>query len=267
MKGHKIELIGTGSSSSLRKGGAQKIFDRLAHNKVGRILASYDESSLNCMKFAHYLPIYQGLFEKFADSRVNMLEIGVQHGGSYRLWSNFFGEDLLCWTGLDIEPKCLRLNEGVSPSRAKVFLGSQSDSECLKRIAKNRGLFDIIIDDGSHKTDHIKQSFEVLSKYIRSGGVYVIEDVHASYWKGFRGVGEHLNIVSYFQEFLHSLNSQAVVHPRRAKDIDQKEILKPPAPMTKIEFLPSMIICHMGEPDPLIEWWAGTESIQNCSQP
>ena len=86
--------------------------------------------------------------------------------------------------------------------------------------------------------------------------------MHACYWEGFRGSGEHLNIVSYFQELLHSLNSQAVNHSRRAVDLDQKETLKPPAPMYKIEFLPSMIVCHMGEPDPLIELKAGGASIQ-----
>lgn len=267
-KGYRIKgdlLAHAISSSWMNQAQLQKVFNRLADNKIGRILASYNRSSLSCGKLAHYLPVYQRLLGKFSDSRVNMFEIGVQHGGSYQLWSNFFGEDLLCWTGLDIEPNCLKLNDRLDSFKAKVFSGSQTDHELLQRVSEERGPFDIIIDDGSHKTDHVKKSFEVLCKYVKPGGVYIVEDVHASYWEGFRGSGEHVSVVSYFQKLLHSLNSQALESPRRAKDVIQEEILKAPAPMNKIEFLPSMIICHMGEPDPLIEWRAGSSTIQDES--
>ena len=102
----------------------------------------------------------------------------------------------------------------------------------------------------------------MLGQFIKSSGVYVLEGLYDCCWVGASGSGEHLNIVSCFQELLHSLNSQAVAYPRRVKDITQKEILMPPAPISKIEFLPSMIIYYIGEPDPLIEWKAGTASIQ-----
>jgi hypothetical protein len=39
------------------------------------------------------------------------------------------------------------------------------------------------------------------------------------------------------------------------------ELVTPPALIRKIELLPSMIICHMGVPLPMIEWKAGMKSV------
>jgi len=35
----------------------------------------------------------------------------------------------------------------------------------------------LIVDDGSHRFDHISTSFNCLSKYVKLGGFYIIEDV------------------------------------------------------------------------------------------
>ena len=96
-----------------------------------------------------------------------MLEIGVQHGGSYRLWKNYFGEDLLRWTGIDIDPRCLALNNNLSPSKALVYCGSQDDSSFVEDVAAKRGKFDIIVDDGSHRSEHIIGSFKSLAKHVK----------------------------------------------------------------------------------------------------
>lgn len=45
-------------------------------------------------------------------------------------------------------------------------------------------MFDIIIDDGSHKTSEQIKSFEILSKQLNKGGLYVIEDLHTSFFNG-----------------------------------------------------------------------------------
>lgn len=134
---------------------------------------------------------------------------------------------------MDIEPNCLRLNDSLNPQRGHVYHGSQDDPVFLNDISNQRGPFDIVIDDGSHRVDHIKVSFENLSKYVRPGGIYVVEDVHACYWNGFRGTGKHVNIVSYFQDFLHSLNAQAVAHKRCSNDITAEERIVPPCSIKK----------------------------------
>ena len=262
MQGHSIEAWTHSGLAGSRSGkGQQECFDGFVKNKFGQIMKSADENTFNCMKLAHYLPEYQRLFEKLDGSKVNFLEIGVQHGGSYRLWKNFFGEDLLRWTGIDINNKCLAFNDFLSPENGLVCCGSQADSEFLEKVSSQRGNFDIIVDDGSHQSEHIIASFKVLAKHVKDGGLYIIEDVHACYWKGFRGSSDSLNALAYFLELAHSLNSQAVQHDRCSKNLSSSERVVPPARIQKIELLPSMIICHMGTPHPIIEWKAGKRSI------
>ena len=50
--------------------------------------------------------------------------------------------------------------------------------------------FDIIIDDGSHHSDDIIQAFRSLFDKLRPGGVYSVEDLHASYWESLGGVSD-----------------------------------------------------------------------------
>ena len=91
MKGHDIEAWPNDSlANSVGSESRQECFNGFVNNKFGEIMRSAGLDTLNCMKLAHYLPEYQRLFSEFNGSRVNMLEIGVQHGGSYRLWKNFF---------------------------------------------------------------------------------------------------------------------------------------------------------------------------------
>lgn len=264
MNAHFIEFMGNcnGTSDHEQKKRAQIDFGRLSSNKLGEILKSAGAETLNCMKLVHYLPIYEELFSKLCHKQVKLLEIGVQHGGSYRLWSNFFGEALLEWTGIDIEPRCLQMNKILSADCGRVYCGSQNDSTFLEQVIAERGPFDIIIDDGSHMSDHIVKSFQVLATAVVPDGLYIVEDVHACYWTGFRSETKNKNAVEYFQSLVHSLNRQALEHPRRSSDIDYAETILSPAPLKKIEFLPSMIICHMGYPEPMIEWKAGLASIQ-----
>ena len=260
MKGHDIECWANNANVDLGKS-LRECFDDFSANKFGRIMKSAGADTLNCMKLAHYLQEYQRLFSVFDGQSVNMLEIGVQHGGSYRLWKNYFGEDLLRWTGIDIDPRCLALNNNLSPSKALVYCGSQDDSSFVEDVAAKRGKFDIIVDDGSHRSEHIIGSFKSLAKHVKGGGLYIVEDVHACYWQGFRGESGSLNALSYFLGLAHSLNDQALRHERRSKDLSPEELIMPPAPIRKIELLPSMIICHMGQPLPIIEWKAGKKSI------
>ena len=255
MKGHVIE---TWDDEALaRSKSFQEYFNELSSNKLGGIMKSAGINDLNCMKFAHYLPEYQRLFAGFGERKINMLEIGVQCGGSYRLWKNFFGEDLLSWTGIDINQNCLALNNELPAGKGLVCCGSQDDPLFLEDLADKRGKFDIIIDDGSHQSEHIISSFKCLSRHIKDGGLYVVEDVHACYWDGFRGESDSSNALSYFLSLAHSLNIQAVRHERCSKNLSPDELFAAPALMRKIELLPSMVVCHMGAPLPMIEWKAG----------
>jgi len=47
--------------------------------------------------------------------------------------------------------------------------------------------FNIIIDDASHKSEDVIATFELMFYRVRPGGLYIIEDLHTSYWKSHNG--------------------------------------------------------------------------------
>jgi len=145
-------------------------------------------------------------------------------------------------------------------------IGSQDNPSFLTSVAQERGPFDIIIDDGSHLSTHIITSFQSLIDHVADKGLYIVEDVHATYWKGFRAVNTYDNAMPYFFRLTHQLNSEASLHSRAAEDLldEEKERDQSIASrIKKIEFHPSLIVCHISQRGPLIEWKAGKRTILN----
>lgn len=133
-------------------------------------------------KMDHYLDVYDGLLGPWMGKPVSFLEIGVYKGGSLRMWRDFFAPDARL-TFIDIDPACKALEIPGTDIR----IGDQTDTALLAALAAERGPFDIIVDDGGHKMDQQITSFRSLWPALRDGGLYIVEDVHTSYWPGFGG--------------------------------------------------------------------------------
>ena len=132
--------------------------------------------------FDHWLHYGAAYFEniehlyKRKEGKVKMLEIGVQSGGSSRLWKQLF-KDKLDYRGIDINPNCKQFE---SPEEnIKIDIGSQLDEDFLKGICKEHGPFDFIIDDGGHTAEMIITSLKVLWYCVADNGVYAMEDLHS----------------------------------------------------------------------------------------
>jgi hypothetical protein len=136
-------------------------------------------------KWTHYFEIYQAVFESRRDMPMRILEIGVFHGASLRLWKNYFHNSKTCLVGVDIDPTCASYD--VPDNGIHVRIGSQADSEFLTKVVEEFGPFDLIIDDGSHHSAHMIQSFNCLyAAGLKDDGIYFAEDLHANYWVPFR---------------------------------------------------------------------------------
>lgn len=134
-----------------------------------------------------YTPHYQRHFAHLKDRPICLLEIGIggysragAGGGSLRMWKHFFPHGRI--HGLDIQDKSF-----VEESRIRTFQGDQSDPELLARIVAEVGRPDIIIDDGSHRPEHIIATFGILFPLLADDGIYVVEDLQTSYWPEFGG--------------------------------------------------------------------------------
>ena len=117
---------------------------------------------------------------------LNILEIGIggyddprSGGGSLRMWRTYFPNSRFPIDIVDKSPHDER--------RITTFMGSQTDEEFLADVIGRIGKVDIIIDDGSHRNDHVLQSFRFLFPLLDNGGIYVVEDTQTSYWTEYGG--------------------------------------------------------------------------------
>ncbi|NQV86131.1 MAG: class I SAM-dependent methyltransferase [Woeseiaceae bacterium] len=134
----------------------------------------------NVHKWHHYFDIYTKHFEAYRNRPIRMLEIGVYRGGSLRMWKDYFHPDSTI-VGIDIDKTCK--DHEIADRKVFVRIGSQADPAFLTEVADEFGPFDIILDDGSHKTHHQNVSFGALFRdALRDGGCYMVEDVHTNYW-------------------------------------------------------------------------------------
>ena len=133
-------------------------------------------------KWHHYIPIYDRYFAAWRGKPLRFLEIGVSQGGSLQLWRHYFGPQATIF-GIDINPACAQY-DGQAGS---VRIGSQADPAFLQRVVAEMGGIDIVLDDGSHRMDHVRASLEALFPHLATGGLYLIEDLHTAYWPGYGG--------------------------------------------------------------------------------
>lgn len=148
-------------------------------------------------KWTHYFPIYESFFSPFVNRSVLFVEIGCGKGGSLQMWKRYFGPRATI-VGIDIDPACKAYEE----EQIEVRIGDQNNPLFLQSIVDEFGYPDIILDDGSHVMEHIKTTFNTLYSQMTKDGVYLVEDLHTSYWEE---MGGGLNREGTFIELCKSL--------------------------------------------------------------
>jgi cephalosporin hydroxylase len=154
-------------------------------------------------KWQHYFEIYDRHFSKFRNKEIHLLEIGVLHGGSLQMWKDYFGAKIKIY-GMDINPECKKFEE----ENIQIFIGSQSDRSFLREIKKQIPQVDILIDDGGHTMEQQITSFEELFGHVTADGVYLVEDLHTSYWEEFGGgYKKNGTFIEYSKNFIDYINA------------------------------------------------------------
>jgi len=160
-------------------------------------------------KWAHYFEAYHAIFGPRRSQALRILEIGVDQGGSLRLWRRYFDNPDTAIVGIDIDPTCARFDR--SRENVHVRIGDQADAAFLHIVTRDFGPFDIIIDDGSHHSRHLIQSFNHLfARALKDDGIYVAEDLHANYWTPFRDTRRSfLDLCKELMELMHAPYTRA----------------------------------------------------------
>jgi len=187
---------GSGSGVTLDELGLKYDYGRVVNSKkVGKqekgIFLGGDKSSAG----RNYLYDYEKLLGGFRDQDdFRLLEIGILEGRSMAMWSDYFPRGQII--GLDIcldylDEQMLRDKYGAFQNNNVKFLEGDSTLEDQEVIAKfglvpyeaetGRGGYQVIIDDGDHHWESQMQTWDnVFFKYLRPGGIYIIEDCFQS---------------------------------------------------------------------------------------
>jgi hypothetical protein len=120
--------------------------------------------------------VYERVFSPIKKDIKKFVEIGISDGGSLKIWSDYFVNSEII--GLDNNKDFIKTYENYE--RIKTILLDQSKEKELIDFSDKNTDIDVILDDGSHKMYDQQVSFATLFKSLRSGGIYIIENLHTS---------------------------------------------------------------------------------------
>lgn len=155
-------------------------------------------------KWSSYIYEYSRILDCYRNKPINLLEIGVQNGGSLEIWSNYFS-NFKKLIGCDINPECSKLH--YDDKRISVIVGDANSLITKSLITSLSPNFEIIIDDGSHTSSDIVKSFANYFPLLTDGGIFIAEDLHCSYWQEFDGgLFDPFSSISFFKRLADVIN-------------------------------------------------------------
>lgn len=168
-------------------------------------------------KWSLYLAAYQRLFAPYRSRPVRLLEIGIQNGGSLAIWAQHF-KSATAIIGCDINPACGELR--YDDPRIHVVVGDANTDGTERLIASHSEGFDLIVDDGSHRSGDIIRSFVRYFRRLEEGGLFLVEDLHCSYWGEFDGgLLDPWSSMAFFKRLADVLNHEHWGMPHARADI------------------------------------------------
>jgi SAM-dependent methyltransferase len=136
-----------------------------------------------------YLETYEKLLRPKKNSAKNILEIGVQDGGSIKLWFDYFKNATIY--GIDTRKIKDMWNELKNKPRIKLgCFDAYSQDFFNKSLLSLNIKFDILIDDGPHTLASMKFFINNYLKLLSDDGIFIIEDIQSIEW-----VKELINII------------------------------------------------------------------------
>ena len=171
-----------------------------------------------------FIPIYETYLKSLRKKPLNILEIGIggyedpkSGGESLLMWSEYFKNSKII--GADLFEKRLNL-----PKRVETIRLDQSNKGELDNLGKTKGLFDIIIDDGSHVSNHVILTFQTLWKYLDNNGLYIVEDTQTSYWTKLGGYNKpnKKRATTFFSNLTDGLNYKELLGDYKPSNIEKE---------------------------------------------
>lgn len=199
----------------------------------------FNDSQHSSDKWDGYFNVYEEHLSKFCmlGTPINVIEVGVQKGGSLDMWGKYFPKDSRI-IGIDNDPECAKLQ--YDNPNIQVVIGDQgSESFWDDFLSKNTFEIDVFIDDGGHFMDQQILTFEKIFPRIAKGGVYICEDCHTSYIR-YNGGGLHRkgSWIEYAKNYIDTLNKDW----HSEVDTEQERKNEIGTDLTSVHFYDSMVV-------------------------
>jgi GR25 family glycosyltransferase involved in LPS biosynthesis len=154
------------------------IFSNCENNYKSMALENMVNSYLTDKNSSHsYLQTYHNILKSRRFSSKNILEVGVERGGSLKLWNDYFINAYIYGLDMDSAPDFLKLFD-----RIKTFECSAYSSETIDMFNKQNIYFDMILDDGPHTLLSMNYFLIHYSKLLAPNGILIIEDIPSMDW-------------------------------------------------------------------------------------
>ena len=141
-----------------------------------------------------YIDVYENLFKNKQLTTKNVLEIGIERGGSLKLWNDYFVNATIYGLDINDAPQFLSEYKRIITQNRDAY-----SSDTLHYFLDKNIKFDVIVDDGPHTLDSMIFVLENYTKLLNKDGILIIEDVQTVDWCDnlYNFVPSHLKDFSY----------------------------------------------------------------------
>jgi len=172
--------------------------DNLLDNSLDNLFHFYGSDKAELFKLNNsqghgFSKYYIKHLEKLKKNDLNILELGSYAGASAVAFSKYFTNSKIFCLDINIS------NFKYTSKNIDVYGLNIRNIDKVKIVLKkiflknNFNKFDLIIDDGSHKLSDILFCFNFFFKYVKKGGIFIIEDFkHPNYFSHNKDVDDIL---------------------------------------------------------------------------
>lgn len=139
----------------------------------------YSIGSVNMGHRKGYTAVYTMFMESLRHKHVDMCELGLQTGDSIYLFKEYFKD--MDYYGYDNNQDSVNRCTALNIPNTYLVKGNVSNEELDNAFKTWNKQFDIILDDSSHEIEHQLNIIKTGAKYLKSGGILIIEDLERNW--------------------------------------------------------------------------------------
>jgi SAM-dependent methyltransferase len=130
--------------------------------------------NVNHSRHAHpYTVYYNSIFNHIKNDCLNILEFGILEGASLLMWKEYFSNSKI--VGLD--NNTYYINKMKEQNFDVSFVNVNDENNISSSLKNINMMFDIIIEDTTHRIEDQIRVIKNTVEYLKPGGVIIIEDI------------------------------------------------------------------------------------------